>query len=244
MPPQPVKVPGRLRSSRHGIHGRRHVGPEPRRTGLYSSLKLIGKRWSVGQVGTRLPAGIDVDQATALTNYQLAWILLHHAARGVTPKTVVVYGAAGGVGSALIDVARLAGATVIGTAGSADKCEFVRSRGAAHAIDYSRENVVERVQAVTDGRGADIILIPEIPFDYERVANAVRRRDADSCLSTLIVVAEGAKYDAIARASRIANGTRTATDAFIRQPGVLLPKVRRARRKQRIAAMTNKAATT
>jgi 6-phosphofructokinase 1 len=41
--------------------------------------------------------------------------------------------------------------------------------------------------------GADIILIPEIPFDHERVAQAVRRRDADNCLSTLIVVAEGAK---------------------------------------------------
>ena len=41
--------------------------------------------------------------------------------------------------------------------------------------------------------GADIILIPEIPFDHESVARAVRRRDADGCLSTLIVVAEGAR---------------------------------------------------
>ena len=44
--------------------------------------------------------------------------------------------------------------------------------------------------------GADIILIPEIPFDYERVAEAVRKRDAEGCLSTLIVVAEGAKEKA------------------------------------------------
>src|SRR6185437_1468117 len=79
------------------------------------------------------------------------------AARGITPKTVVVYGAAGGVGTALIDVARLAGANAIGTAGGAEKCEFVRSRGAAHAIDYARENVVERVLALTGGRGADIL---------------------------------------------------------------------------------------
>jgi 6-phosphofructokinase 1 len=41
--------------------------------------------------------------------------------------------------------------------------------------------------------GADIILIPEIPFDHERVAQAVRKRDIDGCLSTLVVVAEGAK---------------------------------------------------
>jgi NADPH2:quinone reductase len=104
-----------------------------------------------------LPAGVGADEATTLPNYQLAIILLHHAARGVTPKTVVVYGAAGGVGTALIDVARVAGATVIGTAGSAEKCAFVRERGADHAIDYSRESVVERVLALTEGHGADIV---------------------------------------------------------------------------------------
>ena len=103
-----------------------------------------------------LPDSIGADEATALTNYQLAHILLHHAARGVKPETVVVYGAAGGVGSALIDVARAAGAEVIGTAGSAAKCEFIRQRGAAHAIDYNTQNVVERVNALTL-HGADIV---------------------------------------------------------------------------------------
>jgi NADPH2:quinone reductase len=108
------------------------------------------------QAAFALPAGVDADEATALTNYQLAWILLHHAARGVTPKTVVVYGAAGGVGSALVDVARAAGASVIGTAGSAEKCAFIARRG-AQAIDYTRDSVVERVNAITGGHGADIV---------------------------------------------------------------------------------------
>jgi NADPH2:quinone reductase len=103
-----------------------------------------------------LPDSISAEQATALTNYQLAVILLHHAARGVKPETVVVYGAAGGVGTALIDVARHAGATVIGTAGSAEKCEFVRRRGAAHAIAYTAQNVAERVNTLT-AHGADIV---------------------------------------------------------------------------------------
>ena len=122
------------------------------RGGLYAEHAAVPEK-----AAWPLPAGVGADEATALTNYQLAWILLHHAARGVSPKTVVVYGAAGGVGTALIDVARLGGASVIGTAGSADKCDFVRSRGAAHAIDYSKENVVERVLAFTGGRGADIV---------------------------------------------------------------------------------------
>ena len=101
------------------------------RGGLYAEYAAVPEK-----AAWPLPAGVDADAATALTNYQLAWILLHHAARGVEPKTVVVYGAAGGVGTALIDVARLAGANVIGIAGSAEKCAFVRARGAAHAIDY------------------------------------------------------------------------------------------------------------
>jgi len=104
-----------------------------------------------------LPDSVDADAATALTNYQLAIILTHHAARGIEPKTVAVYGAAGGVGSALVDVARLAGAEVIAVAGGPEKCAFARSRGAAHAIDHKRGPVVERVLELTKGRGVDIL---------------------------------------------------------------------------------------
>jgi len=82
---------------------------------------------------------------------------MHHAARGVEAKTVVVLGAAGGVGTALVDVARLAGAEAIGIAGGGERCAFVRARGAVAAIDHRRENVAERVRAITKGRGADIV---------------------------------------------------------------------------------------
>ena len=104
-----------------------------------------------------LPENIDLDDAAALSNYALAWTLLHHVARGIEPKNVLVYGAAGGMGTALIDIARLAGANVIALAGSDEKCAFVRQRKAAHVINHSSENVVERVNAATGGRGADII---------------------------------------------------------------------------------------
>lgn len=103
-----------------------------------------------------LPEGIDFDEATALTNYQLAWILLNKAARGIEPATVVVLGAAGGVGSALMDLARLNHATVIGVAGGAEKCAFVRARGGT-PIDHRSENVIERVREITNGRGADLV---------------------------------------------------------------------------------------
>jgi NADPH2:quinone reductase len=122
------------------------------RGGLYAEYAAVPEK-----AAWPLPANVSAEAATTLTNYQLAWILLHHAARGVAPNTVVVYGAAGGVGTALIDVARLAGATVIGTAGTQEKCAFVKTRGAAHAINYKSEPVVERVLALTEGRGADIV---------------------------------------------------------------------------------------
>jgi NADPH2:quinone reductase len=122
------------------------------RGGLYAECAAVPAK-----AAWPLPAGNGAEAATTLTNYQLAMILMHHAARGVHAKTVVVYGAAGGVGTALIDVAKAAGASVIGTAGSAARCEFVRAHGAAHAIDYNKENVVERVNAITHNHGADII---------------------------------------------------------------------------------------
>jgi NADPH2:quinone reductase len=122
------------------------------RGGLYAEYACVPEH-AVG----RLPAGVDLDEAITLPNYQLAWILLHDAARGIEPGTVVVYGAAGGVGTALCDVARCAGARVIGLAGSRQKCEFVRARGAAAVIDRSSESVVERVLELTGGRGGDII---------------------------------------------------------------------------------------
>lgn len=121
------------------------------RGGLYAQFAAVPEDAAVP-----LPDSIGSEEATALTNYQLAHILLHHAARGVKAETVVVYGAAGGVGSALIDTARSAGIEAIGTAGSDEKCDFIRTRGAAHAINYNTQNVVERVNALTL-HGADIV---------------------------------------------------------------------------------------
>ena len=122
------------------------------RGGLYAEFAAVPE-----QAAFLLPANVDLDEATALTNYQLAWILTHHAARGVTPKTVVVYGAAGGVGTALIDVTRNAGAQVIAVAGGETKCAFARERGAAYAIDHTKENVVDRVMKITEDHGADLL---------------------------------------------------------------------------------------
>jgi NADPH2:quinone reductase len=122
------------------------------RGGLYAEYAAVPEKdiWP-------LPDNIDLDEAAALSNYALAWTLLHQVARGIEPKNVLVHGAAGGMGTALIDIARLADANVIALAGSEEKCAFVRARNVPHVINYNAEPVVERVNTITDGRGANII---------------------------------------------------------------------------------------
>jgi NADPH2:quinone reductase len=104
-----------------------------------------------------LPDEIDLDAAAALSNYALAWTLLHQVARGADPTNVLIYGAAGGMGTALIDIARLAEANVIALVGSEDKRAFALSRGAPHAVNHITEPVVERVLELTGGRGINIV---------------------------------------------------------------------------------------
>ena len=94
---------------------------------------------------TPLPGGVDLDAAVCIPNYAIAWCLLREAPRGTDVRSVYVNGAAGGVGSAVVDLCRLEGVEVIAGAGSAAKCAFAAGLGAAHTIDYSRENVPDRV---------------------------------------------------------------------------------------------------
>jgi NADPH2:quinone reductase len=106
----------------------------------------------------RLHDGVDLDQAACLGNFQVAWAILFETTRGFDPKSVFIMGAAGGVGSAAVQLAKHAGMRVIGSVSSAEKAEFARRQGADETIDYRRENVVERVGELTDGHGVDVIL--------------------------------------------------------------------------------------
>ena len=105
-----------------------------------------------------LPDNIDFNAAVSIPNYQVAFALLNEAARGINPKTVYVNGAAGGIGSAIIQLCRLSGIDVIAGASSDDKCAFAQAQGASHTVNYAHTSVVPRVLELTAGRGADLIL--------------------------------------------------------------------------------------
>ena len=107
-----------------------------------------------------LPVGIDMEGAAALANYQLARLLMTDAAHAKAGQTVLIYAAAGGVGSALVDLAMGMDMRVIGVAKGPEKTAFIRAKGAAHAVDRARDNLADAVRDVTGGRGVDLIFDP------------------------------------------------------------------------------------
>jgi NADPH2:quinone reductase len=105
----------------------------------------------------RLPDNVDHFVGSTIRHaYLTAWYALVDRARLQPGETVVVTGAAGGVGLACVEVARHIGGRVIAAVGSASKAKAVRDGGAEHVIDYSCEDVRERVKALTNGQGIDV----------------------------------------------------------------------------------------
>lgn len=102
---------------------------------------------------TELP---DEPAAAVYFPFHLSWLALHERARIEAGETVLVHAAAGGVGSAAVQLAAAAGARVITTAGSPEKVDLCRSLGADVAIDYRAGDFVDAVLEATDGRGVDV----------------------------------------------------------------------------------------
>jgi NADPH2:quinone reductase len=107
-----------------------------------------------------LPDHVDLDAAATLANYQVAYHIFNDALRLRPGQSVLIYAAAGGMGNALIDLARSANLTIIGVVSSEEKARFARELGADHVINRAVEKVSEGVVEVTRGRGVDAIIDP------------------------------------------------------------------------------------
>lgn len=106
----------------------------------------------------RIPPGIADEEAAAVFFKAMTAQYLVKKTHAVQPGDIVlVHAAAGGVGQILCGWAKALGATVIGTAGSAAKCDVARAAGCAAAIDYTREDWVEQVVAATGGKKARVV---------------------------------------------------------------------------------------
>lgn len=107
-----------------------------------------------------IPAALgDVEAAAIPVNYLTALLALYRMGNVTAGDSVLIHSAGGGVGIAATQLARLRGATVIGTA-SASKHDAIRRQGVEHAIDYRTQNVVDEVRRITNGRGVDVVLDP------------------------------------------------------------------------------------
>ncbi len=106
----------------------------------------------------KLPQGISDEQAASMMLKGLTVHYLIHSTYAVKKgETVLWHAAAGGVGLIACQWLKALGVTVIGTAGSDEKCSLAKAHGAEHVINYSRENFVERVKSLTGGKGLPVV---------------------------------------------------------------------------------------
>ncbi len=146
------------------------VGPDV--TGFAPGDRVIGgtvlphgafAEYAVMDAAATVPAPAGLDDAEAAPfyiTYQTGWFGLHRRARLAAGETLLVHAAAGGVGSAAVQLGKAAGARVIGVAGGPGKARVAAGLGADVVVDRSREDFVAVVKEVTSGRGADVIYDP------------------------------------------------------------------------------------
>ncbi|WP_030147372.1 MULTISPECIES: NADPH:quinone oxidoreductase family protein [unclassified Streptomyces] len=132
--------------------------------------------YAVADSAALLPAPDALDDAEAAAlhiGYQTGWFGLHRRAGLEAGETLLVHAAAGGVGSAAVQLGKAAGATVIGVVGGPEKAAVARELGCDVVIDRRSQDVVSAVKEATGGRGADVIYDPVGGEAYTQSAKAV-----------------------------------------------------------------------
>jgi NADPH2:quinone reductase len=108
-----------------------------------------------------IPDAMDFATAAAFpVAYGTSHFALTHRGHLQPGETLLVLGAAGGVGLTAVEIGKAMGARVIAAAGGAEKLAVASSRGADELIDYTTESIRDRVRAITDGNGADVVFDP------------------------------------------------------------------------------------
>jgi NADPH2:quinone reductase len=121
--------------------------------GAYAEVRLMPAHRLVN-----LPESISTHQGAAMMLQGMTARYLLHGCYGVRAgDTILIHAAAGGVGLIVCQWAKYLGATVIGTVGSAEKAELVRTHGCDHTILYTEEDFVGRVKDITQGKGACVV---------------------------------------------------------------------------------------
>ena len=118
--------------------------------------------------------GLDDIEAGAFPSvYGTSFYALTWRGKLQAGETLLVLGAAGGVGLAAVEIGKQLGARVIAAAGGAEKCALTLQYGADQAIDYTRESIRDRVREITGGAGADVVYDPVGGDAFDQAIRAV-----------------------------------------------------------------------
>src|SRR5271169_837409 len=120
-----------------------------------------------------LPAGANRRVGLAPTGKRRLITAHTHSGHLHPGETLLVLGAAGGVGLTAVEIGKAIGARVIAAAGGAEKLVVARSRGADELIDYREESIRDRVRALTGGKGADVVYDPVGGDAFDQALRAV-----------------------------------------------------------------------
>jgi NADPH2:quinone reductase len=158
------------------------VGVGANITHLTVGQRVIGSKLGSLAEYTALPGALvfpapdslsDEEAAALYIGHQTGYFGLHRRARLQPGETLLVHAAAGGVGTAAVQLGKAAGATVIGVVGTAAKIDVARRAGADHVIDRSAKDFVTVVNELTSGRGADVIYDPVGGDVFERSTKCI-----------------------------------------------------------------------
>ena len=140
-------------------------------SGSYAEEIVLAAQWAVV-----LPDGIDEELAAGIMlKGMTAQYLLQRTFKVGPETTLLFHAAAGGVGLIACQWAKHLGATVIGTAGSKEKCDLAREHGCDHVINYREEDFVARVGEITEGRKCDVVYDSVGKDTYPKSLDCLRR---------------------------------------------------------------------
>ena len=136
--------------------GERVVGPTVEPAGGFAEQSLL-----LAEQSHRIPASVSSRSAMAVhITYATAWFAFHRRAHLEPGESVLVLAAAGGVGTAAVQMARAHGCWVVGAVGGGAKAEVATQAGADLVVDYEADDLYRRVMDATDGRGVDVVYDP------------------------------------------------------------------------------------
>lgn len=122
----------------------------------------------------KIPDSMSFEHAAAFfINYQTGWFGLHRRAHLQPGEFLLVHAAAGGVGSAAVQLGKAAGATVIASVGSPEKAEVAGRLGADLVVEHRKEDLAQAVKDFTKGHGADVIYDPVGGEAFERSTKCI-----------------------------------------------------------------------